>query len=81
MENIEENSITVMDNARHHLRKIERMSNNGENKISKNGKNKSINFADDTVKIELVHIKQYPITNAIHEIAKYKNIVLRLLRS
>ncbi|KAF7401525.1 hypothetical protein HZH68_007345 [Vespula germanica] len=86
LDKLEDNSVIVMDDAPYHSRKIEETPNNywKISDIKQWLNNKNINFYQDMVKIELLHIVEqykstYDITCVIDEIAKLKNIiVLRL---
>ncbi|CAK9802850.1 hypothetical protein ANTQUA_LOCUS10453 [Anthophora quadrimaculata] len=84
IDKLEENSVVVMDNAPYHSRKIEKIPTSKWKKadIQQWLRERGIMFADDMVKIELLHIvKQQQITDvyAVNEIAKRKNVtILRL---
>ncbi|XP_054015963.1 uncharacterized protein LOC128896630 [Hylaeus anthracinus] len=82
---IEENSVVVMDNAPYHSRKIDKISTSKWKKadIQQWLRARGITFADDIIKIELLHImkqQQVPDNYAVDEIVKRKNVtILRLL--
>ncbi|CAK9822948.1 hypothetical protein ANTRET_LOCUS5679 [Anthophora retusa] len=84
MDKLEENSVVVMDNAPYHSRKTDKIPTSKWKKanIQQWLRARGIMFADDMVKIELLHIvKQQQATDvyAVNEIAKRKNVtILRL---